>query len=313
MSVNASTERHPFASLLLLLLLVFSGAIVFTFLGALLGALIYGTSDLFEFLAGNYKANIALTKLLQIASSTGMFVVPALVFARLENKNWRDYLQLNRVSGILLLFTVLLMFGSTPLLELSVELNKGMKLPSFLQNLEIWMQNKEAQMADLTRQLLIMKSLPVLLVNLLMLAVLPAFGEEFIFRGCLQRIFTRLTHNYHLAVWISAIIFSAIHVQFYGFFPRMLLGALFGYLLVWSKSLWLPILAHFVNNATAVITAYVYQQKGLPLEKLEQTEPTPWPLYLFSAFFTILLLVYIYRLGRKQHFIEENTNGTKLG
>ncbi len=60
-----------------------------------------------------------------------------------------------------------------------------------------------------------------------------------------------------MGIWVSAILFSALHMQFYGFFPRMLLGAFFGYLLLWSGSLWLPIIAHFVNNCVAVIFYYL--------------------------------------------------------
>jgi len=90
-----------------------------------------------------------------------------------------------------------------------------------------------------------------------MIAILPAIGEELLFRGVLQRIFANWTKNIHLGVWIAAILFSAMHMQFYGFLPRMMLGVLFGYLFVWSGSLLLPILCHFINNGSAVIYAYV--------------------------------------------------------
>jgi len=153
--------------------------------------------------------------------------------------------------------------------------------------------------------LLTMKTIGALLVNLLMLAVIPAIGEEFIFRGCLQRLFNQLTKNHHIAIWLTAIIFSSIHLQFYGFIPRMLLGAMFGYLFVWSNSLWLPILGHFLNNATAVITAYVYQQQGKSLEKLDEAQAGSWPVYLISLAGTAVVLWYFYTQSRRQRTVVE--------
>jgi uncharacterized protein len=310
---SGSTQRHPFVSLILLLLLILAGALVFTLIGAVVGGVIYGMPDLLKFLTGDLSTNLSLTKVVQIASSLGMFVVPALFFARMENRDWRGYLKLNPTLSVLFLLTVVVMFASVPLLELSVEINQSMKLPGFLQDLERWMRQQEDQMSELTKQLLTMKTAGALLVNLVMLAVIPAFGEEFIFRGCLQRIFNQLTRNHHVAIWLTAIIFSSIHMQFYGFMPRMLLGAMFGYLLVWSNSLWLPILAHFVNNATAVITAYVYQQQGKSLEQLDQPEASSWPVYLASFAVTTVLLWYFYKKAQEPQAIMGNSDGTGLG
>jgi membrane protease YdiL (CAAX protease family) len=93
-------------------------------------------------------------------------------------------------------------------------------------------------------------------INLIMIAVLPALGEEFIFRGVFQKIFCRLFGSGHIAIWITAFIFSFVHLQFFGFLPRFILGLLFGYLFYWSRTLWLPVIAHFVNNAVPTFIAY---------------------------------------------------------
>ena len=310
---HGSTERHPFISLLLLLLLAFSGAFIFTLIGVGIGAAVYGLKPLFELASGKQTA-LDFLKLIQIFSSMGMFIFAVLFFARLESKNWISYLKLNRFSIFPFLLTILIVFSSVPVLEWTAEINRSMKLPGFLKGIEDWMRSQEIQLAQLTKQLLIMNSIPGLLVNLLMIAVIPAVGEELFFRGGLQHIFTKWFGNYHAAIWITAIIFSAIHVQFYGFIPRMLLGALFGYLLVWSKSLWLPILAHFLNNATAVITAYIYQQKGISLDKLDQAESFLWTIYLISFVATSVLLWGFYTQSLKQRSeIEELRDGTRLG
>ena len=312
MSYSGSADRHPFLSLIILLGLILAGAIIFTIIGAVIGGLVYGMPDLLKFFSGDLGANLALTKTVQIASSTGMFIIPAIFFARIESRNWQDYLRLKSSLPVLFIFTILLMFISVPLLELSVEINASMKLPAFLEEMEEWMRRQEDQMAELTKRLLTMNSVSDLLVNLLMLAVIPAIGEELIFRGCLQRLFKEIIGNHHVAIWLTAIIFSAIHMQFYGFIPRMLLGAMFGYLLVWSNSLWLPILAHFVNNATAVITAYVFQQQGKSLDQLDDPQMGSWPAYLISLAGTVALLWYFYQKAKAPHPVIPNTDGARL-
>jgi len=191
------------------------------------------------------------------------------------------------------------MFSAGPFIEWTNTLNKQMVLPEFLHWLQDWMQSKEEQAGKLTKMLLIMNSPVTLIVNLLIIAILPAIYEEFIFRGCFQKVFTSGTGNYHWGIWLAAIFFSAIHAQFYGFIPRMLLGALFGYLLVWGRSIWLPVLTHFVNNAGAVITAYVYQLRGQSLDKLDETEPVQWYFYVGSIIITAVLLRFMYKKWAK--------------
>lgn len=308
----ASTQRHPFISLLLLLLLMFAGAVVFMFLAFIAVVAVYGMKEMLNASSGT-ASSIGVIKLLQLFISTGMFIVPALFFARLETKNWMAYLKFKSFPIILLLIAVLIMISSGPMLELSAELNKSMKLPDFLKELERWMLSKEFQMAEMTKQLLKMNTIGVLLFNILMLAIIPAIGEELIFRGCLQKIFAKWSGNKHIAVWVTAIVFSAIHVQFYGFLPRMLLGALFGYFLIWSGTIWIPILGHFVNNAVAVVTAYVYQQKGISLDKLDQPDPVAFYLYVISflACSALLWTFYTTSLRYGTNFLNR-TDGSRL-
>lgn len=295
---SESAERNPFNSLILLLLLVFAGAIVFTIVSFGLGALFYGSESVLK-LASDSSSNIELLKIVQIVTSIGMFIIPALVYAKIQSNDWLRYLKIVPVSFYLILLTVLISLVASPALDYSMQLNKGMKLPVFLKDLEAWMLVKELKMEELTKQLIIMSSLPALLINLLMLAIIPAIGEELIFRAGLQRIFRRWTGNYHIAIWLTAIIFSSIHFQFYGFLPRMFLGAMFGYLLVWSGSLWLPIIAHFLNNAIAVFTAFWYQSQGLSIDKMFEPDAINMPLVLVSFVLVSALFRYFYAYTHK--------------
>lgn len=295
-----SEERHPFSSLILLLLLVLAGALVFTAVAFGLGALIYGSKSVLQLTTDNLS-NIELLKLIQIITSIGMFIIPAFIYAKLQSKDWLGYLKLVPVPFYLVFLAVIISLAASPALDYSMQLNKGMKFPPFLKDLEAWMLLKELKMEEITKKFIIMSSLPVLLINLVMLAIIPAIGEELIFRGGLQRIFRRWTGNYHLAIWLTAIIFSTIHFQFYGFLPRMFLGALFGYMLVWSGSLWLPIIGHFLNNAIAVFTAYWYQSQGLSIDKMFESQPINIPLVLISfvLFSALFRYFYIYTLKLK--------------
>jgi membrane protease YdiL (CAAX protease family) len=159
-----------------------------------------------------------------------------------------------------------------------------------------------------------MDSFNLLLLNVLMLAIIPALGEELVFRASLQKILGRWTGNYHLAIWLSAIIFSGIHFQFYGFFPRMFLGALFGYLLVWSGSIWLPILAHFLNNAMATVGAYVLQLEGKSIDQAFEPDPVNMPVLIASTVAFVGLVWYFHNYTVK---ISENkidlSDGSRLG
>jgi len=99
--------------------------------------------------------------------------------------------------------------------------------------------------------------------------------------------------NIHAAIWVTAFIFSAIHVQFYGFLPRILLGAAFGYMAVWSGSLWLPILAHFINNAVGVIAFYIVRKQSITFDIENVGAENSWYLGLIFVPICIYFLLKI--------------------
>jgi membrane protease YdiL (CAAX protease family) len=150
---------------------------------------------------------------------------------------------------------------------LFLDWNSRLQLPETLQTLENSIKNMEAEAEKLTEAFLIMHHTKDLFLNLLMIALLPAIGEELLFRGILQKLLTEATGKIHLSIIITGIIFSAIHMQFFGFLPRMMLGIFLGYLLLWTRTIWAPILAHFINNASAVLMSWYEQQNHLTLDE----------------------------------------------
>jgi uncharacterized protein len=148
---------------------------------------------------------------------------------------------------------IILTFCIFSITSFAGQLNSAMHLPQWLSGVEHWMTEQEDK-ADRTIDLLVAsKTSGTMILNLFNIALLPAFAEELFFRGVIQKIFKNLFKSGHIAIWVTAFLFSSIHFQFFGFLPRLILGLVFGYLFFWSGTLWLPIISHFVNNAVPVI------------------------------------------------------------
>lgn len=200
---------------------------------------------------------IGVYKILQILSSIFLFVLPALLFSQAKTGDGLRYLKLHKQpDNLALLLLIGVMLTVLPFVGYVGYWNQGIVLPDFLSDVETWMRTAEEQMAQVLEVFLVMDSPLDLLFNLLMVAVFPAIGEELLFRGTLQSFLKEWTRKPHLAIWVTAFIFSFIHFQFYGFFPRFLLGVVLGYLFYWSGSLWYPIIGHFFNNGLQVVLVY---------------------------------------------------------
>jgi hypothetical protein len=224
-----------------------------------------GLSGMMEsFSEGNMTgaSAIALLKYFQVVQSIGLFVLPPFIVAYLYEGDAIKYLTLDKKAGSkVILIGMLAVLAASPMVGFLGEINEKLHLPGSLSGIESWMKGMEENAADLIDRFMQVETIWGLLFNLFMIAVIPAVGEELLFRGVIQKIFTNMTRNYHWGIWISAFLFSALHMQFYGFLPRMVLGALFGYMLVYSGTIWLPIIAHFFNNTFGVLALYA-EKKG---------------------------------------------------
>ena len=253
---------------------------------------------------GNPLSDINTLKWIQLLQTISLFLLPSLILAYLCAKAPWNWLQLdNKVNWKVLLWAIGIMLVALPVINLMSHWNQQMVLPTWLSGVEEWMKNKEAEAEWLTKQFMSVTTISGLLVNLLLMAVLPALSEEITFRGVLQQLLTaphRLSPfasrlSPHLAIWLTAIIFSAIHMQFYGFVPRMLMGALFGYMLVWTGSLWVPMLMHFVNNGMAVLLYFMANRAHWDMDKVDAigTGNTLW-LGIVSLVLTVVG-IYMFR------------------
>ena len=249
-------------------------------------------------------------KWLQFMQTTATFLLPPILCAWLWDEEHKPFRWLRMdvpVQWQNILLAVVIMVCAVPGINLLADLNSRVELPKSLEFIEQILKSQEEAAAALTERFLQADNIGGLLLNIGLMALLPALSEELSFRGTLQQIISKdqngkeQSTKVHLAIWITAFIFSAIHMQFYGFVPRMLLGAMFGYVFVWSGSLWVPITMHFVNNGLAVLVYYLMGESA-DTKNIADTfgAGDTWYLGVFSILITSLGLLIFYRRTHKQ-------------
>ena len=288
-------NKSPWASLCLLLCLVTLGA----FLGQRIASVLYLTSTGNTGEAGypTFTSRQSLL-VLQAAVAGGAFILGPLL-----------YLQVFVPEGISKLFQWRKSYTTPTLITLGLVLsfmvintwfiqwNMTIKLPIWLKTFEIWAQEKEVALQRITKLLTSFRSMKELGVAIGVMGVIPAIGEELLFRGLVQAIFHQLTKNIHLAIGISALAFSAIHLQFYGFIPRFLLGMLFGYIYQWTKDLFFPIVAHFFNNVCTLLLFFLYQN-GVVTQDLATVQAPPGLVLILCSALVVMLSSLLKQQGK---------------
>jgi uncharacterized protein len=261
MALNAMFgNSKPNEQLLIITGLVLVCLVVFSFLSIIGANLFFGVDLLKNSNISNQLAEpktISALKFMQTIQAIGVFILPSILFLKIfknKNENWITLSKTPSFYQIILILTCMICIS--PGINFLAELNSKIPFPQ-------WVYDSEEEALNITKAFLKMDSIVVLLINIFVVAILPGIGEELLFRGVLQNILDKILKNYHLSIWTTAILFSAMHMQFLGFIPRMLLGAFFGYIYCWSGSLWLAMIAHFINNGTAVILGYFISKNSL--------------------------------------------------
>ncbi len=228
----------------------------------------------------------------------GMFILPSIAFILIRNKGVNIAIGMHKFPKLKPIFiSILAILASLLFVFYTYEWNKSLPLPEWAVSLE---QDSEEKI----KALLSKSGFLAFLINLSLVAVLPAIGEEFIFRGVIQNTLISVTRKPWVSILITATLFSAFHMMFEGFFPRLFLGILLGYLYVVSKNIWIPVLAHFANNAFQITLDYIGKLMGI-----EETEYTDfnvhWSLAIASLLMTIFLCHYLYVFFRRQIPVDE--------
>ncbi|MEN8226398.1 MAG: type II CAAX endopeptidase family protein [Bacteroidota bacterium] len=291
---------------MLALLLIILVSILFTLIFGMAGGYLLFGSEMMDYIKdGQLEINaemIPMLKYLQIVNTLGIFVFPPLIFAFLVSKKPAKYLKLDQLPALISAMAgVAVIIVILPFLHWTAGLNEMLNLPEYMAGIERWMKNSEEQAMEITTIFLNTGTITGLMLNLIMIAVLPAIGEELLFRGVLLRLFREWTGYTHLAVIISALLFSALHLQFYGFLPRFILGMFLGYMFVWTGSVWVPVIVHFFNNGIAVVAAYLYERGTINTE-VNSLGETHQPYIIISSLLMVLLLIIVIRYyeGKKK-------------
>jgi uncharacterized protein len=253
-------EASPLSRLTVSFLSFISIGFILFVISFFAGVLIFRVelSSLSDKILTDGKVSIAFLRYLTVAEQLSFFVIPALyLLKQLSGPSGKitSYFPVPSVRNAVLV--ILLAFCLFPVTIFAGKLNSGMHFPEWLSGIEKWMTDKEDAADSLLSVISAADTFGVLMLNLIILALIPAVGEEMVFRGIFQPIFQKLFRNCHFGIWFTAFVFSAVHLQFFGFLPRFILGLVFGYLYYRSGTLWLPVTAHFVNNAVPVIGAFL--------------------------------------------------------
>lgn len=266
------------------------GLLISSALGELVILLIYGTPMMLE-----ASDPVTAIRISQTFVTIGTFLIPSLLFAYCQNRQWFDYNAANRRPPQSMINMVLIL--SMTLLPVV-----GM-LSSFNQNImpqegtiAEFMRNLEEAANDILKLVTSQRSSWDLISNIMVFAVLAGICEEFLFQGALQPLMMKWTKNPHVGILLTAFIFSVLHFQFYGFIPRFMLGVYLGYLFYWSRSLWLPILAHILHNALSILIDFTLQGRGIDTDNMQFTDVHgSIPVTIACTLASAMAIVYIWR------------------
>lgn len=221
------------------------------------------------------------------------FIIPAIATWRIMRPHPLISMNADRgytwqaLLGIIIIYAV-----SVPAIDQIVFWNEHITLPAAMAGVEETLRKMEEMNAAVGETLMDTDTIGGLISGIAVVGILTGIAEEFFFRGGMQRIMTQNGVNHHVAIWVTAFVFSAIHFQFFGFFPRLLMGAWFGYLMWWTGSVWASATAHALNNSMVVLITWLTMQGILPESMREMglaTAGMPW-LALTSAVVTALLI-----------------------
>ncbi|WP_226390021.1 CPBP family intramembrane glutamic endopeptidase [Penaeicola halotolerans] len=294
-----SENRNPWFSFFLLILVSFGCLVIFQSIAFVLAPLIFGVpmDEMIGMMQGASSGEkmLEVMYLLQAISAIGGFIVGPLIYLWvLDKAKVKELLPFKVTSTKQLVMTIPIMFVFIIGISSIIEFNMNLTFP---EPFESWARAQEDQLAELTKMLTTFDGFGMFLVGIFVVAVIPGIGEELLFRGVMQPLLIKATKSHHVGIWLAAIIFGLIHMQFYGVIPRILLGAAFGYLYHYSGSLVIPMLAHFFNNAFSLSMAYLAQLEIIDPELAEGTDVVN----VYFSLFALGLSIYFIYLFKKTH------------
>lgn len=255
-----------------------------------------------------YPQGVLALKLNQGIISIAIFIVPAILFSRSINQNPVHFLHLKHKTRIYnYLFIIILIISAIPVASWLLELNQNLHLPNSLKEFETYLRGDEAFSKLQSEAFVRANGIGQLILNILIVAVIPAIAEEIFFRGCLQNFVRMCFYNLHVSVIFTAIIFSAIHGDYFGFLPRFMFGVVLGYAFAYSGNIWVTVLGHFLNNTITILAFYI-SEKHPEIEYFKDDYNFPIYLTAIAAFGVVIVLFAMSKLRFNQIFIKHTND-----
>jgi uncharacterized protein len=279
---------NPFSQLALLLAFCGAGIIVSSIITGIIGNIVLHVQlkDLADALLK--PENVQVSRLLQVLTTFFIMALPAFMVTAINGGNAVEKIGFNEVmSGSQVLIVVSMVITGFFISGALSELNQMIPITKSATN---YFQKLENEYNKQVMVLGNMKSTADFILSMIVLALVPAIFEEMLFRGTLQQITIALTRNAFAGILITSIFFSAVHLSYYGFLPRLFLGIMLGYIFYFGKNLWLSIIAHFLNNAYSLAVMFALSRSGkLNMEALDET----YPLYYGVLGMAVIILLFI--------------------
>lgn len=305
-------EGRPFYfKLFVLIVLILFGSTLVGGLGYFTVSNMFGLSpdDIASGLSGpggSIPANAV--RILQAFMSLGMFLVPALAYSQMSKDRESEFFGLHKpIPAAVWILVFVLMIIISPTIDGIVYLNYNLPYPDFLSGLVNDLTAKQEMLSQQMERLTEMSNLTMFFINLVIIAVIPAVGEEWLFRGVIQKLFKERFQSSHKAIWLTAFFFALLHQSIFYFLGLWVLGALLGYLKEWSGNIWLPVLAHFINNSAILVVMYLAPDLIGDLE----TITFDWQYFIPSVIGSTILAFLVHKYLRRSNSIEEHSQITK--
>ncbi|HEY3429936.1 MAG TPA: CPBP family intramembrane glutamic endopeptidase [Cyclobacteriaceae bacterium] len=299
------SDLNPIISLFLIffMILLVSYGVLGQWVGLELSSLFYDGDLKTEILKEHPDPHVLVPVLIMLGTSTliGLILSPLFYVRIIERKPWSPFFKNEtnwlKVLGIIPMLGICFYIAISPI----VEWNMNFQFSGAAEEFGTWAREMEDQLMGLTQLITKFDSPAEYALGLVVIALLPGIGEELVFRGMIQNELKRASNNIHVAIWTSAFLFSAIHMQFFGFVPRMLLGAMFGYLYYWSGNLFIPMIAHIFHNGFTVTMIYLYNQGSTDIN-IDSEESAPLFLVAICGVVTFALLYFF-----RKHYSSEQS------
>ena len=283
------SNTHLYSKISILFILIFSSFILHNLLALLIVSLsIHDGFNMFFSYDLSSSLSINIMKFVQFFNAIGTFITPILIYGYIIGFDFNFKRSVNRQSALIVVAIMILV---TPIVSFLLEWNMSINFPT-------WMSKYDMNSEEIILAFLNMNTYWDLLFNIIVMAIIPAFGEELLFRGLLQKSLFKKIGEIHISIFITALLFSAIHFHLDGLLPRFFLGVILGYLFYWSQSLWIPIIAHFINNTMAIIFSYPFFKSSNTLQQLGfssayETANISFSTAIFS-FFAVMMLMFLF-------------------